>query len=281
MFGSHLSISGGLHNALLSAEKFGMETVQIFTKNQQQWKCKPLEKQIIDDWKTHHRRLNFSKTVSHDSYLINLASPDEVLWRKSVELFIEELNRCELLGIPYLVTHPGAHMGMGEEEGLRRVVAALDVVHEILPRAKVITCLEITAGQGSSLGYKLEHLACIIEKVKKPKRLGVCLDTAHLFAAGYDFRGRKYGKFMKELDSILGRRHVKVVHMNDSKKALGSRVDRHAHIGQGKIGLEGFRHVVNDARFRKHPACLETPKGNDLREDIQNLSVLRSLVKKR
>ncbi len=281
MFGSHLSISGGLHNALLSAERFGMETVQIFTKNQQQWKCRPLEKQIIEDWKSHHARLKFSKTVSHDSYLINLASPDELLWRKSVELFIEELNRCELLGIPYLVTHPGAHMGRGEEEGLRRVIAALDVVHQMLPKAKVITCLEITAGQGSSLGYKLEHLACVIEKVKKPKRLGVCLDTAHLFAAGYDFRGRKYGKFMKELDSILGRERVKVVHVNDSKKALGSRVDRHDHIGRGLIGLEGFRPIVRDPFFKSIPKILETPKekapdGRDW--DEVNMETLRGLM---
>src|SRR5438477_9310469 len=188
MCGSHLSISGGLHNALLSAETFGMETVQIFTKNQQQWKCRPLEKQVIADWKTHRLRLNFAKTVSHDSYLINLASPDELLWRKSVELFIEELNRCELLGIPYLVTHPGAHMGMGEEEGLRRVVAALDVVHQILPKAKVMTCLAITAGQGSALGYRMEHLAHVVEKAKKPRRQGVCLDTADLFEGGYGFR---------------------------------------------------------------------------------------------
>src|SRR5947209_14092812 len=139
MFGSHLSISGGLHNALLSAEKFGMETVQIFTKNQQQWKCRPLEGQVIEDWKAQHARLKFSKTVSHDSYLINLGSPDELLWRKSVELFIEELNRCELLGIPYLVSHPGAHMGRGEEEGLRRAVAALGVVPRGLTQSKVIT----------------------------------------------------------------------------------------------------------------------------------------------
>jgi deoxyribonuclease-4 len=281
MFGSHLSISGGLHNAVLLAEKLGMETVQIFTKNQQQWKCKPLEQAIVDEWCAHCSRLKFSKTISHDSYLINLASPDSVLWHRSVELFIEELNRCELLGIPYLVTHPGAHMGMGEEEGLRRVVAALDVVHQILPKAKVITCLEITAGQGSSLGYRLEHLACVIEGVKKPRRLGVCLDTAHLFAAGYDFRGRKYGKFMKELDSILGRQHVKVIHMNDSKKGLGSRVDRHDHIGRGLIGLEGFRPIVRDAFFKFIPKILETPKekapdGRDW--DEVNMEALRGLM---
>src|SRR4051812_21924921 len=281
MFGSHLSISGGLHNALLSAEKFGMETVQIFTKNQQQWKCKPLEPQIISDWTTHCSRLNFSKTISHDSYLINLASPDKILWQKSVELFIEEISRCDLLGIPYLVTHPGAHMGMGEEAGLDRIVASLDVVHAQMPRSQTITCLEITAGQGSSLGYKLEHLACIIEKVKKPKRLGVCLDTAHLFAAGYDFRGRKYGKFMKELEGKLGREHVKVLHVNDSKKGLGSRVDRHDHIGHGLIGLEGFKGLVRDSFFDSIPKILETPKekapdGRDW--DEVNVETLRGLM---
>src|SRR2546421_11655805 len=152
MFGSHLSISGGLHNALLYAETFGMETVQIFTKNQQQWKCRPLEKQVIADWKSHRARLNFAKTVSHDSYLINLGSPDELLWRKSVELFIEELNRCDLLGIPYLVTHPGAHMGMGEAEGLRRGGGGVGGGHQMLAKAEGVTCLGITAGQGSSLG---------------------------------------------------------------------------------------------------------------------------------
>jgi deoxyribonuclease-4 len=258
-----------------------METVQIFTKNQQQWKCKPLEKEIIEQWCTHCSRLKFSKTISHDSYLINLASPDSVLWQKSVELFIEEVTRCDLLGIPYLVTHPGAHMGMGEEAGLTRVVAALDVVHQYVPRGKVVTCLEITAGQGSSLGYKLEHLAYVIEKVKKPKRLGVCLDTAHLFAAGYDFRGRKYSKFIKQLESILGREQVKVIHMNDSKKGLGSRVDRHDHIGHGLIGLEGFKPFVRDPLFRSTPKILETPKekapdGRDW--DEINIETLRDLL---
>src|SRR3954447_23025346 len=241
MYGSHLSIAGGMCNALLKAEEYGMETVQVFTKNQQQWQCSPLTADCIADWKAHAKRLKFKRTVSHDSYLINLAAINPEFWRKSVELFVEELRRCELLGIPYLVTHPGAHMGEGEEKGLVKVAAALDVIHAQLPGAKVITCLEITAGQGSCLGCKLEHLAEIIERVKEPKRLGVCLDTAHLFAAGYDFRGRKYAKFRKELDQRIGLKRVKVLHLNDSKKELGSRVDRHAHIGHGTIGREGFK----------------------------------------
>src|SRR5450432_1957701 len=163
MFGSHLSIAGGMHDALLKAEEYGFATVQVFTKNQQQWKCKPLDQPCIEEWSKHCKRLKFAKTVSHDSYLINLASMDDLLWRKSIDLFVEEVTRCELLGIPYLVTHPGAHLGAGEDVGLRRVAEALNIVHDRVGECDVITCLEITAGQGSSLGYKLEHLAEIIE----------------------------------------------------------------------------------------------------------------------
>jgi deoxyribonuclease-4 len=273
-----------MHNALLKAEALGCETVQVFTKNQQQWKAKPLEAEAIENWGRERERLEFKQTVSHDSYLINLASPDDALWEKSIETFVEELWRCLLLRIPYLVTHPGAHLGHGEEAGLGRVAAALDVIHQRVPEKfdghKVITCLEITAGQGSCLGWKLEHLATIIERVKAPQRLGVCLDTAHLFAAGYDFRGRRYGRFIKELDSTVGVSRVKVWHLNDSKRELGSRVDRHEHIGRGMIGLEGFRPIVRDARWRKVPKILETKKAKspDGREwDEVNLEVLRGL----
>jgi deoxyribonuclease-4 len=280
MFGSHLSIAGGMHNALITAEGLGMETVQVFTKNQQQWKCTPLSEASIADWSTHRKRLKFKHTVSHDSYLINLASPDGALREKSVALFVEELRRCVILGIPLLVTHPGAHMGEGESAGLARVAKSLDEVHAIVPADGVITCLEITAGQGTSLGYQLEHLAEIIAQVKAPKRLGVCLDTAHLFAAGYDFRGRKYAKFRKQLESTIGIERVKVLHLNDSKKELGSRVDRHDHIGRGTIGLNGFRPFVRDKAFKHIPKILETPKGksDDGREwDEINLAALRSL----
>src|SRR3984885_1362902 len=167
MFGSHLSISGSMHKAVLEAERLGFDTVQVFTKNQQQWKCKPLDPGAIQAWQTERDRLKFAHTVSHDSYLINLASADDVLWNKSIDLFVEELTRCSILGIPYLVTHPGAHLGTGEDAGLARVAKAMDRIHNRVP-AGVITCLEITAGQGSSLGYKLEHLATIMEKSKSP-----------------------------------------------------------------------------------------------------------------
>lgn len=280
MFGSHLSISGGMHDALLRAEELGFDTVQVFTKNQQQWTCKPLESAAIGDWKSHCGRLKFEHTVSHDSYLINLGSPDEALWEKSIALFVEELTRCDVLGIPYLVTHPGAHVGSGEEAGLRRVATGLDRVHERIKTAS-LTCLEATAGQGSSLGHRLEHLAEIISLVKAPERLGVCLDTAHLFAAGYDFRGRKYAAFKKELEKTIGVDRVKVLHLNDSKKDLGSRVDRHDHIGRGKIGLDGFKPIVRDKAFREVPKILETPKEKDEQGrdwDAVNLETLRSLM---
>jgi deoxyribonuclease-4 len=281
MFGSHLSIAGGMHNALIEADGLHFQTVQVFTKNQQQWNWRPLSDDEVAQWTAHRKRLGFSATVSHDSYLINLASPDEALWKKSIGLFVEEVRRCSLLGIPYLVTHPGAHMGTGEEIGLARVAEALNIVHETVGPADVVTCLEITAGQGTSLGYRLEHLATIIEKVKSPRRLAVCLDTAHLFAAGYDFRGRRYGKFRKEIDATVGLERIKVWHLNDSKKPLGSRVDRHEHIGLGTIGEEGFRPIVRDRDFRSVPKILETPKAahTDGRPwDAVNLAVLRRLA---
>jgi deoxyribonuclease-4 len=282
MFGSHLSISGGLHNALIAAESLGCDTVQIFTKNQQQWKCKPLTTEAIEPWQSHLNRLKFRQTVSHDSYLINLASPDEKLWHASIQLFIEELSRCHALEIPYLVTHPGAHVGSGEEAGLKRVAAGLDRAYAGASGAKVITCLEITAGQGSSLGYRLEHLAEIISQSSHSKRLGVCLDTAHLFAAGYDIRGPGYAKFRRDLDKLVGLKRVKVLHLNDSKKDLGSRVDRHDHIGLGKIGREGFIPIVRDEAFADVPKILETPKDKHpsgrLWDEV-NLLTLRSMAK--
>jgi deoxyribonuclease-4 len=253
------------------------------TKNQKQWRCSPLGDGEVCQWVDECKRLKFRRTVSHDSYLINLASPDEEMWRKGVELFIEEVNRCAMLGIPYLVTHPGAHMGEGEDAGITRIVAALNVVLDATgPAAKGVTvCLEGTAGQGTSVGYKLEHLAEIMSRVKTPRRFGVCLDTAHLFAAGYDFRGRKYGGFRKTLDKTVGLSRVKVLHLNDSKKPLGSRVDRHEHIGRGLIGIEGFKPWVRDELFRDVPKILETDKGMDERGrdwDAVNLEVLRGLI---
>lgn len=282
MFGSHLSIAGGMHSALLEAEKFGMGTVQVFSRNQQQWRAKPLAEDDVKLWRENARRLRFAKTVCHDSYLINIGSPDPALWRKSLDSLIEEHQRCTILGIPYLVMHPGAHCGDGEEKCLARIAEALDEVHDAMAGNSVMTCLEITAGQGSCVGYRLEHLAEIIERTKRPERMGVCLDTAHLFAAGYDFRGRRYAAFRKQLASIIGLRMVKVWHLNDSKRELGSRVDRHDHIGEGKIGVEGFRPTVNDGAWANVPKILETPKDKapDGRDwDVVNLERLCGLIR--
>jgi deoxyribonuclease-4 len=301
MFGSHLSTAGGLHNAILAAEKLDMKTVQVFTasprtwgtknihsvnglfltKNQQQWKCKPLDAETCQCWAKERDRLKWARTVSHASYLINLASPDDALWQKSIDLFVEELSRCAILKIPYLVIHPGAHMGSGEEAGLKRIAAAIDRARKGSNAQAVSICLEITAGQGTSLGCKLEHLAQIISEVAQPATVAVCLDTAHLFAAGYDFRPPKYEAFRKAISRTVGLKRVKVLHLNDSKKALGSRVDRHEHIGLGTIGIDGFRPFIQDEAFAKVPKILETAKekhadGRDW--DAVNLEVLRGLM---
>ncbi len=271
-----------MHHALLKAEEYGFDTVQVFSRNQQQWRAKPLDEAGIKAWRENVKRLHFARTVCHGSYLINIASPDEELWRKSADALIEEHERCVALGIPYFVMHPGAHCGSGDKAALKRIAKSLDFVHIQVPR-KVMTCLEITAGQGSCIGHRLEHLAEIIQNVDDPDRMGICLDTAHLFAAGYDLRGRRYDAFRRELSRILGLRRVKVWHLNDSKKDLGSRVDRHDHIGEGKIGLEGFRPLVNDDAWATVPKILETPKekapdGRDW--DVVNLERLRRLVRR-
>lgn len=295
MFGSHLSVAGGLHKAVTTAVGLSMQTVQIFTHAPAQWAVKrvssgsawtaaPLPEDVCGKWREAVATAGFGVTVVHDSYLINLASSEDQLWEKSVAAFAAELSRCDQLGIAYLVTHPGAHLGAGEEAGLARVIAGLDEVHRRVPQAKTITCLEVTAGQGSSLGWRLEHLARIRGGVKQPRRVGVCLDTAHLLAAGYDFRGRKYPAFRRELDAVIGIEHVKVWHLNDSKKDLGSRVDRHEHIGHGFVGLEGFRPIVRDAAWEKVPKILETAKEThpDGRAwDAVNLETLLGLRAKR
>lgn len=280
MYGSHLSVAGGMHKALNAAAELGLDAVQVFTKNQQTWNAPPLADAAVAEWETTRQRLKSGPVVSHGSYLINLASPDETLWQKSIKLFLEEVRRCDALGIPYLVTHPGAHVGCGDEAGLKRIAEALDVVHAELPKSKTITCLESTAGQGTCLGHRLEHLAEIISLVKQPKRLGVCLDTCHLFAAGYDFRGSKYDAFRKELDKTVGLKRVHVWHLNDSKKPLGSRVDRHEHIGHGEIGESGFEPLVRDKTWEKTPKILETakdPHADGRPWDVVNLETLKRL----
>ncbi|MEX0744874.1 MAG: deoxyribonuclease IV [Phycisphaeraceae bacterium] len=284
MFGSHLSIAGGLHNALLEAQALEMDCVQIFTKNQRQWRVPPLRDEQVAAWHEHLVSTGIRHTVSHDSYLINLASPKPEGRDKSIALFREEMLRCEALSIPHLVMHPGAHLGEGESAGLQRVVDAFDQLHDELPDLTVVTCLEITAGQGTALGHRLEHLRAIIDKVQASERLGVCLDTAHLLAAGYDLTREKAAKaVLREVDAIVGLERVHVLHVNDSKTPLGSRVDRHEHIGHGHIALDAFKVFVNEPAFREVPKILETAK-EDAPDggpwDAINLETLRGLVGK-
>ena len=278
-FGAHMSISGGLHKAFGHGERAGCDTIQIFSKNQQQWRAKPLAEQDIALFKAERQRTGFGPIIVHDSYLINLASPSDELWEKSIAAFADELERCAALGIPYLVTHPGAHTGSGEAAGLAREAAALNRLLDAATGGDVMILLETTAGQGSCLGYRFEQLARLIELTSHAERLGVCVDTCHILAAGYDIRtAEACAATFEEFDRVVGLGRIKAFHLNDSQKELGSRVDRHSHIGAGCVGLEGFRAIVNDPRFAELPMILETPKGEDLAEDIENLAKLRELI---
>ncbi len=279
--GAHLSVAGGVVNALLAAERLGCSTVQLFTKNSNQWVGRPFAPDEPAEFRKTLRRTKLKFATSHDSYLINLATADPDLWRRSVEAFVDELDRAEALGLSYLVTHPGAHVGCGDDAGLANVVRAIDEVHARKAEYKVKILLELTAGQGTCLGHRFEHLAAVLDRVREPTRLGICLDTCHIFAAGYAFATQaEYTAMVNEFDRVIGLKKLKLFHLNDSKKPRGSRVDRHEHIGRGHIGLEPFRWIVNDPRFQKTPMILETPKedadGNEM--DPVNLATLRGLV---
>jgi deoxyribonuclease-4 len=281
LFGAHMSIAGGCHKALLHAEAYGCQTVQLFTKNASQWEGKPLGDEEITTFKKEVSRTGLKFVTAHDSYLINLASPDAALYEKSLNAFIEEMRRAEALGLSYLVMHPGAALTDTPEAGLARVAAALDTAHERCPRFRVRVLLETTAGQGTSLGHRFEHLAAILGAVKTPRRLGVCLDTCHIFAAGYALSPlAEYEATFREFDRVVGLKWLKLFHINDSVKGLGSRVDRHAGLGRGLLGLEPFRLLVTDPRFAEHPMILETPKEDGANKDMDsvNLALLRELA---
>ena len=283
-FGAHMSVAGGCEKAILSAAKIGFDCVQLFTKNNNQWKAAALTDAQRKAFLDTLAETGITHPVVHTSYLINLASPVDTLWNQSIDAMTVEVERCDWLGIEDLVLHPGAHVGSGEEAGLDRVAKALDEVHRRTPDSRVIIDLETTAGQGSSLGDKFEHLGAIIASVKQPGRLGICVDSCHIFAAGYALgTPEEYDATIKELDEKAGLGRVRVWHLNDSVKGLGCRVDRHAGIGMGCLGLEPFRLIVNDRRFEQVPMILETPKGivDDEDLDTVNLRCLRSLVSSR
>ncbi|MBI3740131.1 MAG: deoxyribonuclease IV, partial [Chloroflexi bacterium] len=259
--GAHMSIAGGVENAILRAASVGCESLAMFTKNNNQWKAKPLTTADAERFSAARAETGIAPIVAHSSYLINIASPDKVLWRKSIAALEDELLRCELLGIPYLVLHPGSHKGKGVEFGLKRVADAFNEIQSKLPNLRVMTLIEHTAGQGDHLCHVFEEIARVRELIDDNARIGVCLDSCHLFAAGYDFRKpEKYADVFKKFSDIVGIAQVKAWHLNDSKTPLGSRVDRHAHIGKGKIGRAGFKNIMNDARWRDLPGLLETPK---------------------
>jgi deoxyribonuclease-4 len=277
--GAHESIAGGLHKAFDRARSVGCETVQIFVKSNRSWAVKPLAEEDVARFKAKAEETGIGPVVGHTSYLLNLGTHDEALWAKSRDMLIVELERCEALEVPWLVLHPGSHVGAGEEAGLAQVAQALGEVHAATPGFRTQILLETTAGQGTSLGYRFEHLAWLMEHTLEGQRLGVCLDTCHVFAAGYELRTTAgYAATMEAFDRFIGLERLRAIHLNDSKGDLGSRKDRHEHIGKGHIGLEGFRHVVNDPRLAGLPGLLETPKGDGLHEDRENLAVLRSLA---
>ncbi len=277
-FGAHESVAGGLHLAFDRLRQVGGQALQIFTRNQRQWRPPPLTDDEIALFRRAWQESGRVPVASHASYLINLASGKPELVAKSITAFTEELRRCQQLGIPFVVMHPGSHGGDGVATGIARFTAALDQALAITT-TEVKVLLETTAGQGTGLGSRFEELAAILEHSRFPQRLGVCLDTCHIFAAGYDIRSPSaYQQTMTECDRIVGIDQIHFFHLNDSMKGLGSRVDRHAHIGQGEIGLEGFRNLLNDPRFATHPMTLETDKGEELQEDRDNLAVLRSLL---
>ncbi len=278
LLGAHMSIAGEVGESLIRGKQVGCECIQIFTKSSRQWASKQYTKEEIERFKHNQIETGIKTVIAHDSYLVNLGAPDEAMRKKSVKEFIDELHRCEALGVPFLVAHPGAHVGSGIENGIKTIAKSIDEAHAACKGFHVKIALEITAGQGSTLGHTFEQMAQIFDAVTEHQRLRLCFDTEHAFAAGYDIRTPEgYENTFSELDKRVGIKNLVAFHLNDSIKDFHSRVDRHQHIGKGFIGLDAFRRLLNDRRFFGLPMCLETPKGPDLKEDVENLATLRSL----
>jgi deoxyribonuclease IV len=281
ILGAHTSIAGGYYRAAERARDCGCDCLQLFTHNSNQWHYKDITAEEAQRFRDCVRQAGLVHPIAHDSYLINLASPDSALWRKSVEAMANELRRAETLGLAYVVAHPGAYTAGSEVEGLRCVIRAFDEIHAQTHDVEVQCLLETTAGQGTSLGWRFEQLATVLDGVKASERLGVCFDTCHVFAAGYALQTpSQYHATMMAFDRRIGLERIKAFHLNDSRRERGSRIDRHEHIGQGKIGLAAFRNLLCDSRFSRIPMYLETPKepavGGEL--DKMNLAALRKLV---
>ncbi|HLG22823.1 MAG TPA: deoxyribonuclease IV [Candidatus Manganitrophaceae bacterium] len=278
LLGAHMSVAGGLDQALIRGKAAGCEVIQIFSKNSNQWKAKPLTSEEISIFIKTRAETKVFPAMVHSAYLINLCSPKEEEWKKSIEAFYVEMERVEALEIPYLVLHPGAHLGTGAAAGIAKAAEALNFLHRRTAGFRMKVLIELTAGQGSCIGHRFEEVAGILERVEDPERVGVCFDTCHAFAAGYDMRTRPlYDETIEALDRTIGLKKVLAFHLNDCKKEIGCRVDRHEHIGQGKMGEAPFSYLMNDSRFFGVPMVLETPKGKDLKEDVMNLTLLRRL----
>jgi deoxyribonuclease IV len=279
LLGAHMSIVGGVHTAIERGCSIECTAIQIFVKNNMQWFARPLTREEVRAFLNHQQRGELLSIFAHANYLINLAATNPQFLANSMRSLSEELIRADQLELPFLVLHPGAHLNAGEEAGLEKIAASIDAVFQKIPNVKTKIALETTAGQGSCLGHRFEQIAYIIENVREPERLCVCIDTAHLFAAGYDISSESGIKeTLREFDRVIGLDRLAAIHLNDSKTARGSRVDRHQHIGKGEIGLDAFRFIMRDRRFRKIPKVLETPKGKAMREDVRNLKTLRGLV---
>ncbi len=277
-----MSVAGGLHLAFDAAIAAGCDCLQIFVKNQRQWTAKPLTDEQVREFRQAMAATQVTPVVAHASYLINLASPNETLRRKSVAAMIDELTRCEALGVSSLVVHPGAHMGEGLDAGIARIAGSLNEIHVATPGFATRVALEVTAGQGSTIGFEISHLGRIISAASEPERLRVCLDTCHLFAAGYNLSDSAgYQQMTDELAAHVRFENVCCIHTNDSKGDCGSRLDRHDHITQGRIGRRGFENLLNDSRLAAVPRILETPKGTDdqgIDLDRLNLDCLRGMI---
>lgn len=281
LLGSHVPTVGGVSAAIDRGVGIGCTAMQIFVKNNMQWFAKPLPEAEAKGFREHPLRGKLGAVVAHAGYLINLGVEGTENHEKSLRSLSDEMLRCEQLGIRSLVLHPGSHLGAGTEAGIACVVRNLDRLHAEHPELKVRITLETTAGQGACLGARFEEIADILSAVKEPKRLEVCLDTAHAFAAGYDLAAPKgTAKTFAEFDRIVGLKRLTVLHINDSKAALGSRVDRHDNLGKGKIGLDAFRWIMNAPELATIPKILETPKGKDLAEDVEAMKLLRGFLKK-
>jgi deoxyribonuclease IV len=282
LLGAHMSIGGGVHMAIERGCSIKCTAIQMFVKNNMQWFARPLKREEIRAFLEHRQRGELLSIFAHANYLINLAATNPQFLENSIRALSEELTRADQLELPFLVLHPGAHLGVGEEAGLEKIVDSVNRVFRKIPKVKTKIALETTAGQGSCLGHRFEQIAYIIENVRQPERLCVCLDTAHVFAAGYEI-GADAGvkKTFRDFDRVIGLTRLAAIHLNDSKTVRGSRVDRHQHIGKGEIGLDAFRFIMRDRRFRKIPKVLETPKGKDLREDVTNMKTLRGLIEDR